>query len=247
MRIVFSVILAFAAFAAGGAHANERELLRALRGQLAEQPTDVRPTALPEFYGVYFGGASQPRAFVDSQLQVLGNHAIGYSFLSGSKRGADISPEESKGLYQHMIRSIPVDRLPVKRFGDGRKTVYLFTAYDCPSCRGVEDRLTKEAKQLDVTVVIVPTALAFERDPQARASLNAVLCASDRKAAWTTLMVKRSLPQADKGCKARPEDFVYLWRVFPVRFPSSVPTALSSDGKVYPFVARDFDEIFRGG
>ena len=245
MKIILSVLLAVISISAGAAQPMEQDVFRRLRGQLAETPSDVRPTALPEFYGVYFGGTAQPRTFVDAELSVIGNHATGYSFLSGPQRGTDINTDETNRLFRHMIQTIPENKLPVRSFGAGQRKVYLFTAYDCPSCRAVEDRMAREAKRLNATVVIVPTALAFERDPNARHLLKGVLCASNRSDAWRKLLATRSVA-SDAACDTRPEDFVYLWRVFPVRFPSSVPTALLPDGKVYPLVLRDFDEIFKG-
>ena len=47
-------------------------------------------------------------------------------------------------------------------------------------------------------------------------------------------------------CAINPDDFAFLSRAFPVTFPASVPTAITSDGKIHSLVQARFDEIFRG-
>lgn len=47
-------------------------------------------------------------------------------------------------------------------------------------------------------------------------------------------------------CTENPDDYAFLSRSFPVRFPVTVPTAVTPDGRIYPMVLAQFDEIFRG-
>lgn len=227
--------------------AGEREVLNGIRGQVAEKPMAARETLIPGIYGLYFPGTDQqgPRAFTDQKLSVLGNSATGYAHLSGPRRGQDLSPGESQALYQEMLANLPRARFPTYVFGKGSREVLLFTAYDCPNCRQLEQVFLKQAKSLNVTVYLVPMALRYDHDPQAKTLLKGVLCAPDKAAAWNQLILQRQ-GATDAACDARSEDYAYLARSFPVKLPLSVPTAVTLvDGKVYPLVLAKFDEIFR--
>lgn len=228
----------------GVARANEDAILVALRAGLAEKPTAVKKTLLPDIYGVYFG-ANEPRAFVDGKLSILGNHATGYAFLSGPRRGQDVSPQDSQRMFREFIASIPKERLIAYRYGNGSREVFLFTAYDCPNCRQLEKELASQANSLNATVYLIPTALRYSTDPETKPVLRALLCAKDRNEAWKRLVMKEAVPKPG-NCQENPDDYAFLSRAFPVRFPVSVPTAVTQDGKIYPLVLAKFDEIFKG-
>lgn len=245
-RLVVALGLALAI--APTAFAGEREVLNGIRGQVAEKPTAARETLIPGVYGLYFPGSDQlgPRAFTDQKLSILGNSATGYAHLSGPRRGQDLSPGENQALYREMLANLPKTRFPTYVFGKGSREVLLFTAYDCPNCRQLEQTFLKRAKSLDVTVYLVPTALRYDHDPQAKTLLKGVLCAPDKAAAWNRLILRRQIA-AEADCVERTEDYAYLARSFPVKIPLSVPTAVTlADGKIYPLVLAKFDEIFRG-
>lgn len=230
--------------AASAAVADEASILGALRSGLAEKPTAVRETLLPGIYGVYFN-ANEPRAFVDGKLSILGNYATGYAFLSGPRRGQDVSPQDSQRMFREFIASIPKERLITYRYGSGSREVFLFTAYDCPNCRQLEKELASQANSLNATIYLIPTALRYSTDPETRPVLRALLCAQDRNEAWNRLIMKGMVPKA-RSCQENPDDYAFLSRAFPVRFPTSVPTAVTPDGKIYPLVLARFDEIFKG-
>ena len=241
----FKLAIAIALFSAAiHAHADEGSILTSLRAGLAEKPTAVRETLLPGIYGVYFN-ANEPRAFVDGKLSILGNHATGYAFLSGPRRGQDVSPQDSQRMFREFIAAIPKERLITYRYGNGSREVFLFTAYDCPNCRQLEKELASQTNSLNATVYLIPTALRYNTDPGTRPILRALLCTQNRNEAWTSLIMKGTVPKA-ANCQENPDDFAYLSRSFPVRFPTSVPTAVTPDGKIYPLVLAKFDEIFRG-
>lgn len=228
--------------------ANEREVLNGIRAQVAEKPSSARETLIPGVYGLYFPGTEQigPRAFTDRKLSILGNSATGYAHLSGPRRGQDLSADESQVLYRKMLASLPKERFPTYVFGKGTRQVLLFTAYDCPNCRQVEQAFLKQAKSLDATVYIVPTALRYDHDAQAKSLLKGILCAPDKVDAWSNLILRRQ-STGDKSCAEQPDDYARLSRAFPVKFPMSVPTAVTlSDGQIYPQVLARFAEVFGG-
>lgn len=229
---------------AAAAQADEASLLTQLRANLAEKPSSVREGLLPGLYGVYFN-STEPRTYVDGKFNFIGNSSTGYTFLSGPRRGQDLSAQDAQKLFRDFLAAIPRDKLISYRFGSGRREVFLFTAYDCPNCRALEREFIKQAKTLDATVYLVPTALHYAGDPRAKPLLRGVLCAERPEVAWSDLILKGKTPEID-SCASNPDDYAFLSRSFPVKFPMSVPTALTTDGRIYPLVLAKFDEIFRG-
>lgn len=228
---------------AGTARADDASLLSQLRANLAEKPSSVREGLLPGLYGVYFNNA-EPRTFVDGKFNFIGNSSTGYTFLSGPKRGQDLSAQDSQKLFREFVAAIPRNKLISYRFGAGRREVFLITAYDCPNCRALEREFIKQAKTLDATVYLIPTALSYAGDPRAKPLLRSVLCAERPEVAWNELILKGKTPEIG-SCANNPDDYAFLTRSFPVRFPISVPTAVTVDGRIYPLVLAKFDEIFR--
>lgn len=224
-------------------YADESSLLIQLRANLVDKPSAVRKSLLPELYGVYFS-FNEPRVYVDGKFTYVGNSSTGYSYLSGPRRGQDLNPQESQQLFREFLSAIPREKLIAYRFGSGRRDVFLFTAYDCPTCRALEQAFSKQAKTLDATVYIVPTALRYSMDARAKPLLKGVLCSADPAVAWNDLILKGKAP-APGACPENPDDYAFLSRAFPVKFPSSVPTAVTADGRIYPMVMAKFDELFR--
>lgn len=229
----------------GDTNATANDLLAKLRSTLEDKPSAVRPSLLPGLYGVYFN-RTIPSAYVDSNFRFIGNSHTGYTYLSGPKRGQPLTAEESKILMRDFVDHLPRDEMMHYQFGKGTKQVFLVTAYDCPSCRALENELTKRAKSLDATVYIVPTSLNYSNDPNAKRLIQGVLCSEDRETAWHNLVTRHHLPDDASGCVQNPDEYADLWTIFPVKFPSSVPTVLTADGRIYATVMPHFDEIFRG-
>lgn len=232
-------------FISGTAHANESNIVIAVQHLFGMQATSVRESLIPGFYGVNTSPSEiGPRFFIDNQLTLYGNYSTGYSHITGPHQGQDLSIQEAQDLFRAMLAALPKEQLMALRFGDGSRQVLLFTAYDCPSCRSIEQTLQQRANQLDVTVYLIPTALRYETDPSTRTPVQNVLCAADREAAWRNLILKKQFPPAAR-CSDRADDYAYLYRVFPIRFPRSVPTAVTlADGKIYQRVQQQFAEIF---
>lgn len=231
--------------AAGAATANEREISAAAKRFFGMQTTAVRESLIAGFYGINTSPSEVgPRLFLNRDLTVYGSSFTGYSHTAGSRRGQDLYPQEAQELFLSMLSALKKDRLIRHKFGDGAREVLLFTAYDCPSCRALEKTFLQQAKQLNATVYLIPTALRYEIEVAARMPVQNVLCATDRESAWQNLILKRQLPSAGR-CQEQADDYAYLSWVFPVKIPSSVPTAITlSDGKIYTGVAKNFYEIF---
>lgn len=237
--VVFSFI--------GSAQANEDEIAAAVKRLFGMQATAVHESLIPGLYGINTSITEiGPRFFMDRDLSVYGNFKTGYTHLSGPQRGQDLSPQEANKLFMSMLAAIPKERLLTHRYGNGSREVLLFTAYDCPSCRGVEKTLQQQAKQLNVTVYMVPTALRYETDASSRKPIQALICDPNPESAWQNLILKGQAPVSDQ-CAKRADDYAYLSRAFPVDFPVSVPTAVTlADGKIFVLVQQHFGEIFKG-
>ncbi|OIQ97604.1 putative thiol:disulfide interchange protein DsbC precursor [mine drainage metagenome] len=243
--LVLAVLAGYLPFLnAPPAHADNATLLTQLRANLSEKPSSVRESLLPGLYGVYFN-SSEPRTFVDRQFTYIGNQVTGYMYLSGSRRGQDLTAQESQQLFRDFLAAIPRAKLIVYHFGTGRRVVFLFTAYDCPNCRALEREFLRKAKTLNATIYLIPTSLQYSNDIRAKPLLRSVLCAADPAAAWKALILKRQTPVAEQ-CPENPDDYAFLSRSFPVKFPLTVPTAVTLDGHIYPMVLAKFDEVFRG-
>lgn len=245
---LWALTACLSALTAVAANADESSVLTQLRANLAEKPTAVRPSLIPGLYGVYFN-ADEPRTYVDANLRFFGNSSTGYTFFSGPRRGQDLTDQDSQQLFRDILAAIPREKLFSYRFGSGEREVFLFSAYDCPACRALEREFVKQAKTLNVTVYIIPGALAYapadSRAGQAKARVHDVLCAQNPRAAWTDLILKGIVPPVGT-CPINPNDYALLRYVFPVKFPSTVPTAVTTDGHIYASVMTKFDQIFRG-
>lgn len=237
----------FMIFAMMAAQANESEISSAARRLLGLQTTSVRESLIPGFYGINTSPSEVgPRLFMDGNLTVYGNFSTGYAHLSGPHAGQDLNSQEARELFLSMLAALPKDRLITYKFGDGSRQVLLFTAYDCPACRSVEKALQQQGQRLNATVYLIPTSLRYETNPSARAPVQNLVCATDRETAWQNLILKGQAVPGGR-CSERADDYAYLYRVFPVKFPRTVPTAVTlSDGKIYQGVQQQFSEIFGG-
>lgn len=233
--------------AAGTACANEAEISAAAKRFFGMQTTSVRESLIAGFYGINTSPSEiGPRMFLDRNLTVYGNTVTGYSHTTGARRGQDLSPQETQELFRSMLAALKKERLITYKFGDGSREILLFTAYDCPACRALEKNLLQQAKQLNATVYLVPTALRYQLDASARTPVQNLLCATDRESAWQSLILRKQLPAAAR-CTEQADDYAYLTRAFSVKMPQSVPTAITlSNAKIYAGVAQNFAEIFGG-
>lgn len=238
-------LLCTTAFVFGAAHADEAEIAGAVKRLFGMQATSVRESLIPGLFAINTSSTEVgPRFFIDHQLTRYGNYSTGYSYIAGPRRGQDLNAREAQEFFRSMLAALPRERLITFRFGDGSREVLLFTAYDCPTCRAVERTLQQQAARLNATVYLIPTALRYETDPWARTPVQSVLCAADREAAWRSLVLKGQTPAAAR-CSENADDYAFLYRAFPVRFPRSVPTAVTlADGKIYQGVQQQFSEIF---
>jgi len=229
----------------GVVHAEETDdILRALHKVIVQKPVAVKKTILPNLFGVYFDQDQSPSQFVSRDVSMIGNSVLGYTWIKGQKMGKDLDAKERQSAFLDMLSAIPKERLITYRYGAGARKVLLFTAYDCPSCRALERELDKRANELNATVYVIPLGLTyFNRDPVAAQIIKNIWCADDRMKTWRAALLERKTP-ANRTCSENPDDFAYLGRAFPVPFSTSMPTAVTLDGRVFQAVLRDFKEIF---
>lgn len=225
------------------AQADSSTLLSRLQTTLVQKPVALKPTLVPGFLGVLYPGDTSAEVFVDEAGTIIGSNATGYAYLTGAKKGAKLDDQDAKALFYRMLKGIPKDKLITYRFGSGQRKVILITAYDCPACRKLEAAIQENRAKLNATIYIVPTALAYGFDPQAPDKIQSLLCASDPAKAWFSVMQNGKLPVS--RCNVDPASYAFLYRIFPVRVPPSVPTAIADDGTVYAKVIASFSEVFQ--
>lgn len=225
--------------------ADSSALLARLRITLVQKPVALKPTLVPGFLGVLYPGDTSAEVFVDEAGTIIGSNATGYAYLTGAKKGAKLDDQDAKALFYRMLKGIPKDKLITYRFGNGQRKVILITAYDCPACRKLEATIHENQTKLNATIYIVPTALAYGFDPQAPDKIQSLLCANDPAKAWFSVMQNGKLPLS--RCNADPASYAFLYRIFPVKVPPSVPTAITDDGVVYAKVIASFSEVFQPG
>lgn len=129
--------------------------------------------------------------------------------LFGDSRGFQVLPsngaqprpltlDEINDLRAEVVSAIDYDKLPRIVFGDGGgRRLVLFSAVDCPFCKGFEDNMRKHAVGLNSTLYVVPSSLqkiAQGGMPQWQA-VSRIWCADDAGAAWQAFWTSRVIPQ----------------------------------------------------
>lgn len=221
----------------------------ALTAALREPISAIKPTVIRGVYGLYTDGQTRgmPRAFINfhAESDYVGNTKTGYYSFRTSALGQNLPADRAQALYTDMVNSFDLATLPQLRFGNGTRKVLLFTAQDCPACRELDEVIARAAKQLDVTIYVVPTALDYSAKSTQEA-LRAVLCAADKSGAWMKYLKGQRLPSPAPNCTEDPDAYAFAKLAFPISVPVTIPLAITlDDKKSYPLVMRDFKTIFR--
>lgn len=128
-------------------------------------------------------------------------------------------------------KRIEWDQLPLAQSfkvvkGSGKRVFAMFSDPDCPFCRRIEQTL---AEMDDYTMYVFPFPIA-SLHPKAAEKAISVWCATDKVAAWQSLMLKNQEP-ATANCTNPIEDNVRLAASLGI---SGTPTLIRPDGNMRP-------------
>jgi hypothetical protein len=143
-----------------------------------------------------------------------------------------LAAPEDLALRSKLIAKLKTSRLASYKFGDGSKKVFLFSAFDCPVCRGLQTELLKKNPALDTTVYVLHSNLRAN-DSAAFATAGALWCATDPKNSWEVLTSgRKSTSTEPTSCPAYAGWISYLIQIalFPPIARDSVPRFAFADG-----------------
>lgn len=193
LRQTSAAIAMLAAF--GCAIANDADWRARLRRQVQDYTHDkVRPDAISEtpVTGIFEVRSGLDIFYVDAS----GQYAFVEGHLLDLKTGRDITRERQEAAARINFDALPFELALKTVRGDGRRRIAVFEDPKCPYCRSLR---TLVDQLDDVTVYTFPfPVLSAESDADARAAL----CAPDRLAAWSQLMLtgrKSPVSRCDSG------------------------------------------------
>lgn len=194
------VVISGVAFADGrsAAHNLFGNLARA-RASLSvnELNAMVSPTLVKGVYAI----ANQQGRFVGftNEAGTLFGDSRGFNTLANGAQPRPLALDEIADLRAEVVAAIDYDKLPKVSFGDGGgRRLVMFSAVDCPFCKGLEDNIRKHAAGLNSTIYVVPSSLQkiAQGGLQQWQAVSRIWCADDAGAAWQSYWTSRNLPQA---------------------------------------------------
>lgn len=167
----------------------------------------------------------------------------GFSVLSPTgAKPRPMNPNEKGELRNEVMKNIRYDQLIRVQHGDGGgRKLLMFSAVDCPSCKGFEDVLLKVGKVTGTTIYVVPLALQAGSRGGLEMWQTAVRlrCAADPGKAWQTYWQTRAVP-GPRPCSFTPQsaelaqnqlEDIFVAAGVPIR---GTPTLLREDGLSLP-------------
>lgn len=194
----------------GSVLADGRSAVHNLFGNLAraraslsvnEATAMVSPTLVKGMYAI----ANQQGRFIGftNESGTLFGDSRGFNTLSNGSQPRPLALDELADLRAEVVAAIDFDKLPKVSFGDGgTRRLVMFSAVDCPFCKGFEDNIKKHASGLNSTIYVVPSSLQkiAQGGLQQWQAVSRIWCADDAGAAWQTYWATHNLPQA-KQCR----------------------------------------------
>ena len=175
-RILFVLFLVCCTAWAWAGEAEDIENIRQRLEQLvSEEPSSIRPSAVPGLYEVMFGA---------EVLYVTGNGRYGLQGeLMDLEAGKNLSEVARTGIRRQMLGTLDESQMIVFSPANPRHTLTVFTDVDCGYCR----KMHAEMDQLNSYGIAV-RYLMFPRNGMSSVSYKksvSVWCAADPKAAIT--------------------------------------------------------------
>lgn len=130
------------------------------------------------------------------------------------------------------VASIPVAN--AIKFGNGSRSIFVFSDPDCPFCKRLEAELTKLS---DVTIYVLPFPIT-SLHPEAAKRAEAIWCSKSPATAWRNYLLKGVEP-TPKNCKNPIQQNMEIGAKFEI---TGTPSIIFQDGSIIPG-AVDADRI----
>lgn len=148
-------------------------------------------------------------------------------------RGEVVELKDGKSLTTALAEAnkpiLDVTKLDTKdaiSFGQGSKTIYVFSDPDCPFCKQLESELSK---LIDTKVFIFPFPLT-SLHPNSKVVAEAIWCSPNRAKAWKDYVIKGVVPKS-ASCPTPIERNLALGQSMQIQ---GTPSIIFTDGSVIP-------------
>ena len=182
---------------------------------------EVNRTTVPGIFEVVMG---QNIAYVDQ----TGRYFL-FGRLFDMQKQQDLTAAKLDEANKVEIEQLPLADAIKTVKGNGSRVMYVFSDPDCPYCKQLEQNL------VGLTDVTIYTFL-FPIEglhPQAKSKAVSIWCSKDREGAWSALMQKGVVPQA-QSCSNPIERNIALAQRFGI---NGTPTLIAADGRKLPGAA----------
>jgi hypothetical protein len=125
---------------------------------------------------------------------LLGSGSYFEGLPPGARQFRKLTTEERGYLRREAVSNIDKSRLIKARYGNGQRSVFLFSAIDCPASKHGEELLRKNGNQYNATFYIIPTSLN-NGVPQGQ-KVAKLWCAANSGDAWKKYWVSGTIPAA---------------------------------------------------
>lgn len=177
----------------------------------------VMPSLVRGMYTIQKENNGSPILFTNQDGTILGARDAVFLIPIDGSSIRKMNNNELFDLRKEIMSNIYYDKLLLSRFGNGGgRRILLHSAIDCPSCRELEQVLSKQEKTLqsrgssiNTTFYIIPSSLQ-ELEPDgwnSWISVSNLWCAGDVDNAWKNYWSRKIIPKSDIGhCPFSPRE-----------------------------------------
>lgn len=184
----------------------------------------ARETLVPGIYALVDPTGKYGPIFTDAKITRMKN---GTSAWIDVPSGSQLSSDQVKALRSDMARRLDVGRAIPFTYGSGSEKAILVSAYDCPYCRRLEEKL--DSGSFNATVYLFPMALQHNR-PGPMAVARDIWCSSQPTSAWKAAILQGQNPApAPTTCSKDARDTSMLMALFDIK---GVPARIGADGRI---------------
>jgi thiol:disulfide interchange protein DsbC len=194
----------------------------------------VSATPVPGIFEVVMG---KNTAYVEEN----GRYFI-FGHLFDMETQTDLTEDVAQDAMKVDFAALPLP-LAIKTVkGDGKRVIAVFSDPDCPYCKKLEQALAK-VNNLTIYTFLYPLD---QLHPDSKNKADAIWCAKDRSAAWSSFMASNKAPAKVAGCEAPTTQIVELATRLGI---SGTPFLVASDSRTMPgaMEAVRLDQWLNGG
>ncbi len=196
----------------------------------------ARPTPVRHMYSLNTA-QGEFKGYINEAGTLLGDYKGFHVYSPAGEPPRKMTQAEAAALRHEIMDNLDVAKLTKVKYGDGGgRKLLLFSAIDCPACKGHE-AVARTLTNLNTTFYIVPSTLRDNNPANAQAHENVkrLWCAEDSGQAWKTYWLKGTIPPARQCSKELSADESYtalrdLMGATGNRV-TGVPTVLREDGQ----------------